>query len=199
MSVEHSKENNDFFNGHPLIVNLHSSYWDRRVTGSSVWLVDFYASWCGHCVDLVPAFKQVAQMLENHDTLQVGAVNCEKDKSFCQSIGVTGYPTLALFSSNDAGLVEFFPRGSPKQPENVVKWAKDKAEEWRWLLESGPPTALTDKSFNKEVLEAQDPWVVLYLKNKGSQEGKDARSHALSLAAEVRGIVLVLVVVGHYY
>lgn len=158
-----TKENNDFFNGHPLIANLHSSYWDRRVTGSSIWIVDFYAPWCGHCVDMVPGFKKLAKALENHDTLQVGAVNCEKDKKFCQGIGVQGYPTLALFTSNDAGLVEFFPRGMAKSPEKIEKWARDKAEEWRWLLESGPPTPLTQHTFNKNVMESEDSWVVLYL------------------------------------
>ena len=79
-----TRENNDFFVGHPLIVNLHSSYWHRRVSGKSVWLVDFYAPWCKHCVSLVPVYKKVAEMVESHDFLQVGAVNCEKDKPFCQ-------------------------------------------------------------------------------------------------------------------
>jgi hypothetical protein len=36
-----TKANNDFFTGHPFIVNLNSATWNRRVTGSSVWLVDF--------------------------------------------------------------------------------------------------------------------------------------------------------------
>jgi len=67
----------------------------------------------------------------------VGAVNCEKDKKFCQGVGVSSYPTLALFTSNDAGLVEFYPRNTAKTPEKIEQWARDKAEEWRWLLEAG--------------------------------------------------------------
>lgn len=53
-----TKANNDFFTGHPFIVNLNSATWNRRVTGSSVWLVDFYAPWCSHCVDMVPEYKK---------------------------------------------------------------------------------------------------------------------------------------------
>lgn len=67
----------------------------------------------------------------------MGAVNCEKDKKFCQGVGVSSYPTLALFTSNDAGLVEFYPRNTAKTPEKIEQWARDKAEEWRWLLEAG--------------------------------------------------------------
>jgi len=189
-----TKENNDFFTGHPLIVNLHSSYWDRRVTGSSVWLVDFYAPWCGHCVTMVPDFKQIATKLESHETLQVGAVNCEKDKKFCQEVGVTGYPTLALFSSSDTGLVEFYPRGQAKTPPLVEKWARQKAEEWRWLLEAGPPAHLTQATYEQQVQRVEDPWIVIFLQNKKSREGKEAMMHVLSLAAEVRGLVRVGVV-----
>ena len=30
------------------------------VATSNAWLVEFYSSWCGHCIDFAPAFIQLA-------------------------------------------------------------------------------------------------------------------------------------------
>lgn len=27
---------------------------------SNAWLIEFYSSWCGHCIDFAPAFIQLA-------------------------------------------------------------------------------------------------------------------------------------------
>ena len=31
---------------------------------SNAWLVEFYSSWCGHCIDFAPAFIQLANDLK---------------------------------------------------------------------------------------------------------------------------------------
>ena len=40
----------------------------------------------------------MAEKLETYESIQIGAFNCEKDKPFCQSFGVNGYPTLGSSS-----------------------------------------------------------------------------------------------------
>ena len=46
---EYGKKNHDnFYSGHKYIQPLTESLWERRVgSGDTVWLVEFYAPWCG--------------------------------------------------------------------------------------------------------------------------------------------------------
>lgn len=46
----------------PGIVILANESFDRSVYNSeTVWLVEFYNEWCGHCIKYVPTFKEFAK------------------------------------------------------------------------------------------------------------------------------------------
>ncbi|EFN59909.1 hypothetical protein CHLNCDRAFT_132941 [Chlorella variabilis] len=61
-----------------------------------IWLIEFYAPWCGHCRQLAPKWRKVAEAL--HGVAKVAAVNCEQQQALCQEQGVRGYPTIKAFS-----------------------------------------------------------------------------------------------------
>ena len=47
------------------VVSLTSTNFDRLVKdGDAVWLVEFYAPWCGHCKNLVPDYTKAAKALK---------------------------------------------------------------------------------------------------------------------------------------
>lgn len=47
------------------VVDLTPANFDRMVKQSdSIWLVEFYAPWCGHCKSLVPEFTKTAKALK---------------------------------------------------------------------------------------------------------------------------------------
>lgn len=58
-------------------------------------LVKFYAPWCVHCQHMSPGLRRLA--LRMQDSLDVGAINCEVHRSFCDRSRIAGYPTLRLF------------------------------------------------------------------------------------------------------
>lgn len=47
------------------VVDLTPSNFDKLVTNSDdVWIVEFYAPWCGHCKNLVPEYQKAAKALK---------------------------------------------------------------------------------------------------------------------------------------
>jgi protein disulfide-isomerase A6 len=62
-----------------------------------VWVVEFFAPWCGHCKHFAPEYAKAAQSLRG--IVKVGAVNCDEQKEVCGAFSVQGFPTIKLFPS----------------------------------------------------------------------------------------------------
>ncbi|KAH3763734.1 ER-resident thioredoxin protein [Pelomyxa schiedti] len=78
------------------VVSLTKDEFGQKVFGSPhVWLVEFYAPWCGHCKALAPEYVKAAQNL--HGLVEVGAVNCDEQKELCGAFEVQGFPTIKIF------------------------------------------------------------------------------------------------------
>eukprot|EP00961_Rhodomonas_salina_P093154 1253870-Rhodomonas_salina.3 len=59
--------------------------------------------WCTACGHYVQHYKKIAKQLENDD-IEVGAVNCEKEKVICgEWFTVGSYPTVMLVGSAERG------------------------------------------------------------------------------------------------
>ncbi len=81
------------------VIDLNSNNFNNRVTDSDgVWVVEFYAPWCGHCQQLAPEYQKAAKALKG--IIGVGGVNCDEEKQLCGQFGVQGFPTIKIFGSN---------------------------------------------------------------------------------------------------
>jgi protein disulfide-isomerase A6 len=84
---------------------LTDSNFNSQVLNSKfVWMVEFYAPWCGHCKSLQPHWDASAKKVNN---VKWGKVDCTQNQSVCGQYGVQGYPTIKAFtpgarSSSDA-------------------------------------------------------------------------------------------------
>ncbi len=81
------------------VVDLNPNNFDNRVKDSDgVWVVEFYAPWCGHCKNLAPEYKKAAKALKG--IVGVGGIDCDQHKSLCGQFGVQGFPTIKIFGAN---------------------------------------------------------------------------------------------------
>jgi len=53
---------------------------------NGLWLLKFYAEWCGHCKKLAPVLEEVA--VETSGRMAIGKIDCDKEKELCNEFGV---------------------------------------------------------------------------------------------------------------
>ncbi|NXD87036.1 QSOX1 oxidase, partial [Halcyon senegalensis] len=74
---------------------------EGRLLGSpSAWAVEFFASWCGHCVHFAPTWRALAHDIrEWRPAVILAAIDCadEDNQQVCADFGITGFPTLKFF------------------------------------------------------------------------------------------------------
>ncbi|XP_068101515.1 dnaJ homolog subfamily C member 10 [Hyperolius riggenbachi] len=139
---------------HPSVVTLTSSNFKELVKERSrdeIWLVDYYAPWCGPCQALMPEWKRMARHLSG--LINVGSVDCQKYSSLCSKEYVNSYPEIRLYPTN---------RDNPHYYHGYTGWHRDAYSLKNWALGYIPKIAidLTSEMFEEKVLGGKDNWIV---------------------------------------
>jgi len=92
---------------------------DFDKTKEGVWMVKFFAPWCGHCKKMASAWEEYAKAAEG--IYHVAEVDCTVEKDIAQAQGVRGFPTLKLFINGEAFAVE-----GPRTIKNWVEFVESK-------------------------------------------------------------------------
>jgi protein disulfide-isomerase len=83
-----------------LVEALTAESFQTRVTlTDDPWFIKFYAPWCHHCQAMASNWKQLAK--EMTGKLNIGEVNCDKEKRLCKDVRVRGYPTILFLRGGE--------------------------------------------------------------------------------------------------
>ncbi len=79
------------------LVQLDDSNFEKLVTrdDSALWVVEFYADWCGHCQKFAKGYQKAAEGLLG--IVKFGAVNADTAKRTANAAGVQGFPSVKLY------------------------------------------------------------------------------------------------------
>jgi protein disulfide-isomerase-like protein len=86
---------------HQAVVDLKDDTFHPSLAdpANSLWLLKFYAPWCGHCKKMAPILDAVAPKLKG--SMAIGKIDCTTSKSLCTEFGVRGYPTMKFALDGD--------------------------------------------------------------------------------------------------
>uniref|UniRef100_K9IML5 Sulfhydryl oxidase n=1 Tax=Desmodus rotundus TaxID=9430 RepID=K9IML5_DESRO len=68
----------------------------------SAWAVEFFASWCGHCIAFAPTWKALANDVKDwRPVLHLAALDCadETNSAVCRDFNIPGFPTVRFFKA----------------------------------------------------------------------------------------------------
>lgn len=90
-----------------IVIELTSENFYRELVKKKsrvMWIVDYFAPWCGPCQRLTPEWIIVAKSLSDLSFINVASVNCEIEASLCAFQGVRSYPNIRLYPTGSEGL-----------------------------------------------------------------------------------------------
>ena len=82
------------------VVEITDSNFDAEVSQSAVpVLVDFWATWCGPCMQLSPTIDALAS--EFSGKVKIGKVNIDQNRALAVKYRVNAIPTLMVFKGGE--------------------------------------------------------------------------------------------------
>ncbi|XP_063980859.1 protein disulfide-isomerase A3 [Diachasmimorpha longicaudata] len=139
-------------------------------------LVMFYAPWCGHCKRLKPEYAKAAEELTGNDPpITLAKVDCtEAGKETCTKYGVSGYPTLKIFSKSE--MVSEY--NGPREASGIAKYMRSQV---------GPASKeLKGESCKKAFLTTDEVSIIGYFENADSPRAKAFHTVANKLREKAR-------------
>jgi len=135
-----------------------SNFEDLVLKSDDMWLVEFFAPWCGHCKSLAPHWEAAATELKGK--VKVAAVDATVHTVMAGRFGVRGFPTIKMFPPGKKNMDEVVDYDGGRTGDDIVKWALDK------LADNQPPPEviqLTNEKVLKDACEKHQLCILSFL------------------------------------
>lgn len=75
-------------------IELSAANFGDTVVADGITIVDFWAGWCGPCMQFAPVFEAAS---EKHEDIRFGKVDTEAERELSAEAGISSIPTLMVF------------------------------------------------------------------------------------------------------
>ncbi|KAG6831586.1 hypothetical protein H0H92_009059 [Tricholoma furcatifolium] len=130
------------------VLKLTSATFEETVNSHDLMLVEFFAPWCGHCKALAPHYEEAATELKEK-SIPLASVDCVDQADLCQSMGVTGYPTLKVYKNGTPS-----DYSGPRKADGIISYMHK---------QSLPAVSEVTSENHEEFIKADKLVVVAYL------------------------------------
>lgn len=146
-------------------------------TKDKLYMVMFYAPWCGHCKSLKPKWEQAAKQNPNKSVV-FARIDCTTQQSTCGNYGIQGYPTIKAFSPG--GKVEDY--SGARETHSLLEYAQTRARD---VKPPKPVAFLSDPNKFEEYCIKEGGVCILSILPHVMDSGADGRQKYLKLLKEI--------------
>ena len=104
-----------------MVLELKEESWEQEVVKSELpVIVDFWASWCGPCMMMGPAFEEISKDYDGK--LKFAKISTEDFPNMAQKNNITGIPCLIIFKGGEEvdRIIGFNPAPALKQKIDAI-------------------------------------------------------------------------------
>lgn len=143
-----SKKSENFSTEDSVVV-LTDSTFSSIFSSQKMWMVAFYAPWCGHCKHLLPEWNAAADSLKRSPqgkNIVLAKIDATVNTEMARKYAIQGYPTIKVFSPGEKKNVEEY--NGPRESRGIVEWALSRLSRFGFV---GEIPQLTGKKKMDEV------------------------------------------------
>jgi len=88
-----------------------------------IWLVEFYAPWCGHCKKLEPKWRAAANQLNGR--VKLGKIDCDVYADMKDRYKIEGFPSIQVFPYGEKTDKNHEDYDGPRETDDIVRYAEE--------------------------------------------------------------------------